>query len=104
LTFSASRIIYIGARFSGHNGDIFPLNGGKNTWTVSLETSAIFTVICATVFLYMGDQRWKAREGIKNLSGILKEQAMDNIRPKERALCLPGAGFLLGLALFLSAI
>ena len=104
MTFLARGIIYIGARFSGHNGDIFPLNGGKNTWTIGLETSAIFTVICATVLLYMGDQRWKAREGIKNLSGILKEQAMDNMRPKERALCLPGIGFFLGVVSLLAAI
>ncbi|MFA5747285.1 MAG: hypothetical protein WC926_04425 [Candidatus Paceibacterota bacterium] len=52
----------------------------------------------------MGDQRWKAREGIKNLSGILKEQAMDNMRPKERALCLPGIGFFLGVVSLLAAI
>lgn len=61
-------------------------------------------MICAVILLYMGSQVWKARKGASDLDGVLKLQAMDNIRPKERALFLPGAGLLLGAISLFAAI
>jgi len=99
----APRIICIGARFFGYNGGIPPLNGGKNTIVssvVSPEVSALFSIICAVILLYKGAELWGFRMQADSLYGILREQALNNLRPRERALCLPGLGCCIGVILF----
>ena len=101
MTFLGVGIVYIGAQIQSITEDLPLKRGGKDTTIVSMSNACIFLAVCLLMLFYQGNGWWNGLNNSRELDGILRQQALDNLRPRKRATCVSGLGCCIGIILCL---